>query len=141
MSNSTLWWVLTGVLVAVELTTGTFYLLMMALGGVAGAIAAHAGVSATGQMVFAAVVGAGAVTAWHLLRGKSPNSERATANKDVNLDIGETVVVEAWLADGTATVKYRGAAWSAGLAPGAVAGPGPHRIVEVLGNRLILQPL
>ncbi len=31
-SAPALWWVLAGVLVAVELATGTFYLLMLALG-------------------------------------------------------------------------------------------------------------
>ncbi|MFN5166768.1 MAG: NfeD family protein, partial [Pseudomonadota bacterium] len=38
LSAPTLWWVLAGVLVAVELATGTFYLLMSALGA-AGAAA------------------------------------------------------------------------------------------------------
>lgn len=32
MSDATIWWVLTGVLVALELATGTFYLLMLGLG-------------------------------------------------------------------------------------------------------------
>ena len=43
---STVWWVVAGVLVAVELATGTFYLLMLALGAAAAALAAHAGRSA-----------------------------------------------------------------------------------------------
>ena len=43
---STLWWVLAGVLVIAELLTGTFYLLMLALGSVAAAGAAHAGAGA-----------------------------------------------------------------------------------------------
>jgi membrane protein implicated in regulation of membrane protease activity len=37
---STLWWVLAGALVIAELLTGTFYLLMLALGSVAAAVAA-----------------------------------------------------------------------------------------------------
>ena len=37
------WWLLAGVLVAVELLTGTFYLLALALGAAAAALAAHAG--------------------------------------------------------------------------------------------------
>ena len=45
MAYSTWWWIVTGVLVALELTTGTFYLLMLAIGGVSGALAAHAGAS------------------------------------------------------------------------------------------------
>ena len=39
-----LWWLTVGALVAAELATGTFYLLMLALGAAAGAMAAHAGV-------------------------------------------------------------------------------------------------
>ena len=41
LQDSTLWWLLAGSLVAVELVTGTFYLLALAVGAVAGAIAAH----------------------------------------------------------------------------------------------------
>ena len=40
---STGWWLAAGVLVVAELATGTFYLLMLALGLAAGALAAHAG--------------------------------------------------------------------------------------------------
>ena len=42
-SLATIWWVAAGVLVAVELATGSFYLLMLALGAAAAAIAAHLG--------------------------------------------------------------------------------------------------
>ena len=41
MADSTLWWLLAGAAVAVELLTGTFYLLMFAIGLAAAAIAAH----------------------------------------------------------------------------------------------------
>ena len=43
MSDSTLWWLLAGAAVALELFTGTFYLLMLAVGMAAAALAAHAG--------------------------------------------------------------------------------------------------
>jgi len=43
MNNPTIWWLVAGALVALELTTGTFYLLMLALGAAAGAVVAHAG--------------------------------------------------------------------------------------------------
>ena len=42
-SAATVWWVLAGIAVAVELSTGTFYMLMLALGLAAGAIASHLG--------------------------------------------------------------------------------------------------
>ncbi|MDO9198743.1 NfeD family protein, partial [Rhodoferax sp.] len=43
MAESTIWWVLAGAVVAIELATGTFYLLMLSVGLVAAAISAHAG--------------------------------------------------------------------------------------------------
>ena len=45
MADSTLWWLAAGGLIAVELITGTFYLLMISLGLVAAALAAHAGLA------------------------------------------------------------------------------------------------
>jgi len=43
---STGWWVLAGLMVLAELLSGTFYLLMMAVGAAAAALAAHAGLDA-----------------------------------------------------------------------------------------------
>ena len=57
MEESTLWWVLAGVAVAVELVTGTFYLLLLALGMAAGALAAHLGAGTALHLVCAAWVG------------------------------------------------------------------------------------
>ena len=47
LSSASLWWVAAGIAVAVELATGTFYLLMIALGLAAAAIAAHLGAGGT----------------------------------------------------------------------------------------------
>ena len=43
MAESTIWWLCAGAAVAVELLTGTFYLLMLATGLAAAAVAAHLG--------------------------------------------------------------------------------------------------
>lgn len=141
MNDSNIWWVITGLAIAVELATGTFYLLMVALGMAAGAISALLGVPLTWQIVSAAVVGGGAVAIWHVVQGRRAPRERAGANRDVNLDVGQTVQVAEWKADRTADVTYRGAQWTVALAPDAPASPGPHRIVEVLGSQFIVQPL
>jgi regulator of protease activity HflC (stomatin/prohibitin superfamily) len=93
---STGWWLAAGVLVAAELVSGTFYLLMLALGCIAGALAAHLGAGAVTQVAVAALSGAGATAAWHLKRARSPRSAPSESNRDVNLDIGEQVVVRAW---------------------------------------------
>ena len=142
MADTTLWWLAAGTLVVAELLTGTFYLLMLALGLAAGAIAAHAGLASTGQVLAAALVGGGAVLAWHLWRRRAGSPGPAGASRDVNLDVGETVQIETWNGDGTASVKYRGAQWTAATAPGQPARrTGTHRIVEVRGNQLIVEPV
>ena len=61
MSDTTIWWLVTGGLVAMELTTGTFYLLMLATGAAAAALATYAGVGSNGQLVIAGGVGGLAV--------------------------------------------------------------------------------
>ncbi len=137
----TLWWLAAGALVAVELATGTFYLLMLSLGCAAAALSAHAGLGATAQVVIAALVGGGATVLWHLRRARKPRSAPAESNPDVNLDIGQTVHVAEWAADGTARVQYRGAGWSVRLALAGARAPGEYRIVALHGNELQLTPV
>jgi membrane protein implicated in regulation of membrane protease activity len=142
MSQAVIWWILAGVAVGVELITGTFYLLMIALGLAMAAIAAHLGLSMTAQLVAAALVGGGAVALWHktrLDRKVATKQDSATASRDVNMDVGEHIYVQAWRPDGTATVKYRGADWTVTLAPGTQATTGNYVVKDVVGNRLVLQ--
>ena len=138
---STLWWVLAGALVIAELLTGTFYLLMLALGSVAAAVAAHAGATGSGQFLAAALVGGGATAAWHFKRARAPRSAPAASNADVSLDIGQTVQVHAWQDDGKARVAYRGSTWAVRHAGPAEARPGEHRIVAVHGSELDVVPV
>ena len=140
LSMATLWWVAAGAAVAIELVTGTFYLLMISLGLAAGAIAAHLGLSSGSQVVTAALVGGGATALWHWQHFMQPRSAPARENRDVNLDIGERVNVAAWADDRSARVQYRGSSWTARLAAAEPAAPGLHRIVAVEGNWLVLAP-
>ena len=135
------WWVAAGIAVAAELGTGTFYLLMIAFGLSAAAIAAHLGCALPAQMVTGSIVGAGATALWWAYRRRRVRSDAAAhQNRDVNLDIGERVHVPAWSADGTAQVRYRGSGWTARLAPGAPAVAGEHVVSAVEGNWLVLLP-
>lgn len=138
MAESTVWWLITGGAVAVELLTGTFYLLMLSIGFASAAVCAHLGAGLTVQLVSAAAVGGGAVVAWHLRKAASHAEPPAQANANVNLDIGETVQVGHWNADGTADVHYRGAHWTAVHRPGINPSAGAHRVAELVGNRLLL---
>ncbi|HEY0824366.1 MAG TPA: NfeD family protein, partial [Ramlibacter sp.] len=123
MADSTLWWLLAGAAVAIELLTGTFYLLMFAIGLAAAALAAHAGASMATQLVVAALIGGGAVAGWHVLRRRGKGPAAAGANRE--FDAGERVHVDAWSADNTCTVRYRGTTWTAVPAGGAPQGTGP----------------
>ena len=140
-SQATLWWAAAGLAVVAELATGTFYLLMIALGLCCGALAAHLGLSGTWQVVAGAAVGAGATALWHWRRYSQPRSLPARENRDVNLDIGESVAVAVWAPDHTARVQHRGTDWTARLQPGFAAQPGQHKVVAVEGNWLVLAPI
>ena len=142
METTTIWWLLAGSLIALELVTGTFYLLMLAMGMVAGAIAAHLGLNTGTQVVTASILSGCTVGAWHRL-GAQKKIERLESNQNVHLDVGSTVEVSAWSALGATSVVHRGASWSArhsqsGLADSNLFKAGWHRIVAVDGNTLVL---
>ena len=138
MTDPTIWWLLAGSAVAIELLTGTFYLLMLALGMASAAISAHLGVSQTVQILVAAGVGGGAVMLWHWRPANRSKELPAQSNPNVNLDIGETIQIATWKADGTADVQYRGTHWTAVHRPGISPTAGPHRVAELVGSRLLV---
>ena len=137
LSHPTLWWIAAAALVALELAVGTFDLLMLAVGATAGALAAHLGLPVPAQLIVAAVVGAGLVGVLYLRRARGA---RASGDANLHMDVGQTVEVAAWDADGRARVRYRGADWPARLAPDCAARAGLHHIVALDGNTLVLRP-
>ena len=139
MDAATTWWLVAGVLVIAELLTGSFYLLMLATGAVAGALAAHLQAGINSQLVAATVCAALAVCICYMIRRRFPKNAPAARNKDVNLDIGELVDVEHWNEDGTAQVRYRGTQWTVIGSKDAVYLPGAYRIAEVIGSRLLVE--
>ncbi len=138
MEASTWWWMLAGITLAAELLTGGIYLLMMAVGLACGAIAAHLGFSTPVQIGCAAAVGVLAVLLCRRIRGRRLPELPASANPDLNLDIGETLHVPEWNADGTARIPYRGSQWTVVLRPGSMPAAGLYRVIEVQGNRLVV---
>lgn len=137
MNEWMIWLALAGVLVVFEMFTGTFYVLMIAAGMAFGSIAAMLGVSVPTQIAVAAIVGVLATGLLHRSRFGRPLKRDAARDPNVMLDIGQNVHVDSW-ADGKARVMYRGAMWDVDLAPGALAGAGAFKIVEVQGSRLIV---
>ena len=139
MDASTIWWLAAGAVIVTELLTGTFYLLMVALGLVTAAVAAHMGLPPTVQMVTAAVVGGGSVVAFYFMKKRQPGDPSVRSQRSVNLDVGEIIQVDAWLPDGSAQVMYRGASWSVIQRPGNAPVPGSYRVTELVGSRLLVE--
>jgi membrane protein implicated in regulation of membrane protease activity len=137
MSEWMNWLVGAGILVIAELFTGTFYLLMIAIGLAFGGGAALLGASGPIQTLVAAAVGLGATSILHRSRFGRPARQGANRDQNVNLDIGARLSVASW-DGGRARVMYRGALWDVELGPGALAEAGEYRIVEVQGSRLIV---
>lgn len=112
-------WVVIGFgLVIVELLTGTFYLLVIALGFFAAAVCAWLGANLLVQAIVGsavAVIGGGLVHHWH------EGQRKKDAGRSNLLDRGQAVVLEGWANEnaGIARVRYRGASWDARLAAGA----------------------
>lgn len=137
MSDWIDWLVAAGVLVVLELFTGTFYLLMIAVGLGVGGVVALLGAGAPLQAIAAAAVGLLATFLLHRSRFGRPARHEAARDRNVNLDIGQHLTVPAW-DNGRARVMYRGALWDVELGQGATAKPGDFRIVEVQGSRLVV---
>lgn len=142
MADWVMWLIWAGGLVVLELFAGTFYLLMVAFGLVAGALVALTGAAMWLQLLAAAAVGVIATLA--LRRGKFGKAGKIDAAHDpnVNLDIGQQVYVAKWhvqpgIQPG-ARVMYRGAMWDVELAPGSAVRPGAFTIQEIRGSRLIV---
>lgn len=147
MHHAMFWWVAAGVLIGAEMFTGTVYLLVIALGAAAGAVAAHLGLNPTLQMTIASAVGMAGVLIWYLWCSRKKPAQptqlaaEAAPNATLNkLDIGGVVLVQTWMKDSTTSVSYRGAIWSAVAAnPAAPQQPGRHVVIDIRHNQLVLQ--
>jgi membrane protein implicated in regulation of membrane protease activity len=137
MSESTIWWLIAGGLVVAELASGTFYLLMLAVGASAAAISAHLQLSLTLQIVAGSVVGGLAVVLWHMYQNRVVTSN-PQEHASQHLDIGEKVQVNQWNDQGLAQVQHRGATWRAICADGQTQEIGTYQIADIQGNTLVL---
>ena len=131
-------WVVVGfVLVIAELMSGTFYLLVLAVGAFTAALVDWAGGGLLAQAVVGGVVAVGGgmlVHHWHGTHG--PSDGRANL-----LDRGQPVVLEGWATEaaGLARVKYRGTSWEARLAQADRPPPGSTLYIDAMeGNTLVV---
>ncbi|GGX29275.1 NfeD family protein [Undibacterium squillarum] len=135
-----MWWgVLTGILLIAEILTGTFYLLMVAIGFVAGGIAAYAGAGLAPQIIVAAFVAASAVTMLNKIR---PQSTAKSSDTENSLDIGQVIRVDEWrdIGNGRFVTRacHRGCQWDVELLAGHPVA-GNFLIEEVRGNTLVVR--
>ena len=141
MNDGMVWFVIAFGLLIAELMTGTFYLLMVAIGCAIGGLAAVFGAELPLQLVSGAAIGFAATFILRRTRwGRRRLHIDAAENRDVNLDIGEIVQVATWQ-DGTADVRYRGCRWDATLEPGADQRPGAQVIKAIRGSTLVVAPV
>jgi membrane protein implicated in regulation of membrane protease activity len=142
MTDWMMWFVLAGILVILEMSTGTFYLLMIAIGCGVGGVTAVVGGNGPLQFLAAAIVGLIAVYGLRRSKLGHPSKHDASRDPNVNLDIGQTLFIDSWAAAAgeipTARAQYRGAMWDVELQHGSVAAPGTFVIREVRGSRLMV---
>ncbi len=128
------WFVLAFAFVAVEMFTGTFYFLAVAVAAAVGGVLALAGLGLVLQYAMTAVIAVGGIVAVRQMR----KSQRRSP--DLSLDVGQPVRVVTWNADGSARVHYRGAEWDAEPEAPGLPREGTLYIKAVQGSRLILTP-
>ena len=132
------WWLVAIALGIAEMFTGSFYLLVLAAGAAGAGLVAALGFGLAGQFLCAAAVSAVGAALVRKLRPLRKNAMPSQRNPDVNLDIGQSVQVEQWDANGRSRVPHRGAMWVVELIPGEPAVPGRYVIREIDGSRLRL---
>lgn len=127
------WFLLALVLLALEMATGTFYMLVISIALGVGGVAALLGLSLPLQLTFSAVTGiVGTVI---LRRAKFGRPETASSQ---GLDIGQPVQPLTWHDDGSLRVFYRGAEWDAELESVDVPRDQGLYIKAMRGSTLIL---
>ncbi|CAN5383377.1 NfeD family protein [soil metagenome] len=141
MTDWMVWFIVAGIVVILEMLSGTFYLLMLAIGLAAGGVSSLLGAGNSIPYVVAAVFGIAAT--FGLSRSKYGKVARSDSAQDpnVNLDIGQPISISEWKTEGqrfTARAMYRGAMWDVDLRQDSTAQPGEFIIREVRGSRLIV---
>lgn len=119
-------WAIAGfVLIIAELLTGTFYLLVLGVAALVGALVAFLGGAFWLQVILTAAAALVGVYGVHMWWQKHPKNTTIGNS----LDVGQTVVLEHWVneASGTARVKYRGSLWDAKVDGNAA----PHDVLTI----------
>jgi len=127
------WFLLALVLVGLEMATGTFYLLMVAIAMAVGGLVALLGATMRWQLILSALMVIAGTSA--LRRWKSGQVEETVS---ASLDIGQPVRVIKWNDNGSARVFYRGAEWDAEVESADTPREETLYIAAVRGSGLVL---
>lgn len=125
------WFLLALTLLAMEMATGTFYMLVLAIAMAVGGLAAWLSAGMAWQLILCALV---------MIAGAMIIKFRKTSPEDeaVSLDVGQPVQVLEWFDNGFARVSYRGAEWDAEPDTADMSRNGIFYIKELRGSSLIL---
>ncbi len=133
MPQYALWFIIALTLLGLEMATGTFYMLMLAIALAIGGVAALAGLEPHFQFTLAGIAAVAGTVALRRIRGA-----RANASANDNFDIGQSVKVIHWNDDGSARVRYRGSEWDAEAESAATPHEPTLYIKAVHGSTLVL---
>lgn len=139
-----IWFVIAAVALILELLSGTFFLLLVAVAAAGAGVVAWFGGEVTWQLLAFCILG---IAGFVILRSsgllKRGQRNDASRNRDVNLDIGQIVQVNEWTPAKTAIVQYRGAQWQVRLDSAAhiIPAPGHYQISDIDGIVFIVLPV
>lgn len=134
MTPTVLWLIGGFVILGAEMLVGTIYLLTLSLAAFISAIFAYLDYSLTAQFYAAGITTCIGAVATFFLRAKL----KGRHEKD-SLDEGNTVQVQKINPDGSATVNYRGAKWTAVSETSETLTPDFYEIARIDGSRLVLR--
>jgi membrane protein implicated in regulation of membrane protease activity len=129
MQAYVIWFIAAFALIGAELLAGTFYLLVIGLGLVAGGIAALAGAEFGMQVTVAAILSVAGIL---VLRKTRAGAMLRQGQPAVSMDVGQSVRVIERHADGSLRVDYRGSQWDA-----EAEGPMPEGPAKAMGTLYI----
>jgi membrane protein implicated in regulation of membrane protease activity len=127
------WFLLCLVLLGIEMVSGTFYLLVVAIAAAVAGMSALLGMAMVGQMILSALTGIAGIL---ILRNSIRNQVTDAAN--FSIDIGQPVRIIKWNGDRSARVNYRGTEWDAQLESPETPSDVTLYIASMQGSSLVL---
>ena len=133
LPHYSLWLIVAAALTGLEMLTGTFYLLLMAIAALAGCLAALTDFSGTQQLLAFGAFGLIEAVAFTVYRRRHPAKQPQNF-----LDVGKVVVFKNVAPDGSWVVRYRGADWQARPMSEQTRQNETLIIIKTMGNILIV---